>query len=235
MSARVIVCPDGEALARDAAGFVEGLIRAALAERPRCSVALSGGGTPLPMNRALARATLPWERVDFFFADERAVPPDDAESNYRGARESLFAPLALPDRQLFRMEAEAPDLDAAARAYEESLPERLDVVILGMGEDGHTCSLFPGHASVEERTRRVLPVTDSPKPPPRRMTLGPTALAAARTLFMLVAGGGKAAAVRRALEETGPAREVPARLAREGTWYLDAPAASELRGGAHRG
>src|SRR5262249_39350517 len=123
------------------------------------------------------------------------------------------------------------NLDAAALAYEGILPERLDIVLLGLGEDGHTCSLFPGHNAVLEKTRRVLAVYDSPKPPPRRLTFAPPPLVAAHTPFMLVAGQGKASAVRRALEEEGPIHDVPARLAKRGIWYLDAQAASQLRGG----
>jgi 6-phosphogluconolactonase len=221
-----------EELAWEAAVYVAGRLNAALAERARASLALSGGTTPLLMNRALASQSLPWERLDFYQADERAVPPDHPESNYAGASQSLFSLLPTTPK-VYRMPAELPDLDAAARAYEAQLPERLDVIVLGLGDDGHTCSLFPGRRAVSERERRVLPVVDSPKPPSRRLTLTAPVLEQARDLFMLVTGAAKAEAVCRSLEE-GPVREVPGRLARRGTWYLDR-AAAELLGGGHSG
>jgi 6-phosphogluconolactonase len=221
-----------EELAREAAAFVAGRLTAVLAERPRASIALSGGSTPLAMNRALAACPLSWERLDFFQADERAVAPDDPASNFASATASLFSLLPRAP-QIHRMPAELLDLEAAARAYEAQVPDRLDVIVLGLGEDGHTCSLFPGHPTLDERVRRVLPVLDSPKPPPRRLTLTPPVLERAGELLILVTGPAKAQAVSRALHE-GPVREVPGRLARRGTWYLDR-AAAELLGGGHSG
>ncbi len=181
------------------------------------------------MYAALAKATFPWERVDFYFADERCVPPDHADSNFAAANKTLFLPLQAKASQIFRMQGELPDADQAAREYERHLPRQLDLVVLGIGEDGHTCSLFPGHAAVQEKSRRVVSVADSPKPPPRRLTLTSPALEGA-TLLMIVTGAGKANAVRLALEVEGPAAEIPARLAKAGTWYLDAAAAAQLKG-----
>ena len=210
-----------ESLAREAAAWMARSLQDALAARPRASLALSGGGTPGPAYQALAEAKLPWERVDIFFVDERFVPPDHADSNYRMVEDTLLKPLRLPSSQVFRMQGEREDRDAAARDYEATLPPVLDVVLLGMGSDGHTASLFPGHPALEERERRVLAVV-GPKPPPWRMTLTLPVLLSARAVLNLVAGAAKADAVRRAL-----ARDVslPAARVTNTQWMLDPTAA----------
>ena len=210
-----------ESLAQEAAAWMARSLQDALATRPRASLALSGGGTPGPAYRALADMKLPWERVDVFFVDERFVPPDHAESNYRLVEDTLLKPLRLPSSQVFRMEGEREDRDAAARDYEAKLPPVLDVVLLGMGPDGHTASLFPGHPALEERERRVLSVV-GPKPPPWRMTLTLPVLLSARAVLNLVAGAGKADAVRRAL--AGDV-SLPAARVTNTQWMLDPSAA----------
>src|SRR5262249_48722632 len=113
------------------------------ARRPR-TVALAGGTTPRAIYLAMAAAPLPWAEMHVYFGHERAAPPDDPESNYRMARETLLARAPIPPENVHRMEAERADLEAAAEEYGRRLPDALDLVILGMGEDGHTASLFPG-------------------------------------------------------------------------------------------
>lgn len=210
-----------ESLAREAAAWMARSLQDALAARPRASLALSGGGTPGPAYQALAEAKLPWERVDIFFVDERFVPPDHADSNYLMVEDTLLKPLRLPSSQVFRMQGEREDRDAAARDYEATLPPVLDVVLLGMGPDGHTASLFPGHPALEERERRVLAVV-GPKPPPWRMTLTLPVLLSARAVLNLVAGAAKADAVRRAL--AGDV-SLPAARVTNTQWMLDPTAA----------
>lgn len=212
--------------------------REALARRNRFRLALPGGRTPVATFAWLAREqrsggaapALDPARTEIWFADERAVSPDDPESNYGLARETLIAPLGIPAENVFRMKAELPDLAAAALDYEARLDGPLDLVLLGIGEDGHIASLFPGSAAIAEKTRRVVAVLDSPKPPPRRLTLAPRALDEAREILVLATGAGKADAVARALDRAGPVSEVPARLVRERVWLLDAPAAAKLAG-----
>jgi 6-phosphogluconolactonase len=177
-----------------------------------------------------ARDDVPWQQVHVYFGDERAVPPDDPESNFGMARETLLARVPVPETQIHRMHAEASDVEAAARTYEELLPARFDLVLLGIGEDGHTASLFPGSSAVTEQTRRVLFVT-GPKPPPRRLTITPPVIAAARATLVLAAGAAKAEAVARALEGADDVIACPAQLARAGYWMLDRAAAAELHGG----
>ena len=192
------------------------------------SVALSGGSTPEPVYRWLATARDPlWERMHVFFGDERCVPPGDPRSNYRMARETLLDPLGLPAGRVHRMEAERPDREAAAGAYDTLLPARLTVLMLGIGREGHTASLFPGSPALSERTLRVVPV-HAPATPPDRLTITPPVLEAAVHVLVLARGERKANAVARALEAPWAPEVCPAQLARRGTWILDPAAASRL-------
>ncbi len=199
----------------DAAERIAVAIRMAAAARGRCSVALSGGSTPRAIYPLLR--DLPWPALDFFFGDERAVPPEDPESNYRMAQETLFG--SHPGSRVHRMEAERPDLDRAAGEYAKLLPDAIDVLLLGMGPDGHTASLFPGSPALDERARKVVAVI-GPKPPPRRLTITPPVIEAAREIVVLVRGADKAAALQRAREGAWNPKETPAQLARRGTWIV---------------
>ena len=223
-----------EALAVAAAERVRSECAEAIRARGGFRLALSGGTSPLPLYRALAapsqRDAIDWTRVEVLFADERAVPPDDVESNFRGVREALLDPLGFDPARVRRMEADAPDLEAAARSYERWLTTPLDLVILGVGADGHTASLFPYHPALLEAVRRVVAVLDSPKPPPRRLTITPRTLREARVQMVIATGDDKANAVTAALERRGTAGQVPARLLRDGDWYLDQAAGRGLRG-----
>ena len=153
--------------AHDAAEFILEQARAALAERDQFRIALSGGNTPRPVYTELARIghDLPWDRMVFTFGDERCVPPDDAQSNFRMAREALFVPALVPEKSVMRMRGEI-DPQMAAQEYQDGLDllaaqrgekiYRHDLILLGMGDDGHTVSLFPGTAALEEKTRKVV-------------------------------------------------------------------------------
>ena len=164
-----------------------------IAARGTFRCALSGGTTPVSLYRLLAspawRSRLDWPRVRVLFADERAVPPDDPDSNYALVRELLMGPLELDEAQVARMKGEAADLDAAAREYERELEAPVDLVLLGMGVDGHVASLFPGGDAVAERVRRAVAVTNSPKAPARRLTVTPRTLGEAHARLVLCAGG----------------------------------------------
>ena len=208
----------------------------ARAERGEFRIALSGGSTPAPLYRLLADPSwaprIDWTVVRVLFADERAVPPDHRDSNYRLVRESLLDRVGIPASSVERMRGDDPDLDQAARAYEACLEQPLDLLLLGIGEDGHIASIFPGSAAVTERSRRVLAVADSPRPPPRRLTVTPRTIDEARGVAVLVTGSSKAAAVAAALDGKGDASPCPARLVRGRDWYLDAEAAQGLGAGA---
>jgi 6-phosphogluconolactonase len=211
-----------EALSQRAAEWLAEAIRQALAGGGRCSFALSGGKTVGPIYRTLAAMPLPWERVDFYFADERCVPPDHLESNYFLADETLFRPAGVKLDQVRRMQGEREDRDAAARDYEALLPPALDVVLLGMGEDGHTASLFPGLSAVEERERKALAVV-GPKPPPWRLTLTLPVLVGARKVLFVVNGAGK----REALQRVLAGEALPAARVTNAVWIVDRAAAGQ--------
>lgn len=204
-------------LARVFADRFATLAREAIAARGQFSCALPGGSVADTFFPVLAGVPLSWEKVDFFWGDERAVGPRDPDSNYGLATRLLLDPVHADPRRVHRMAAEGGDLDAAARAYEGELvrvlgdPPRIDLVVLGLGPEGHVCSLFPGHALLRERVRRVAPITDSPKPPPQRITFTMRPLAEARAICVAAFGASKAQAVREAVQE--PDSHSPAALA----------------------
>jgi 6-phosphogluconolactonase len=227
MTELVVVARPAE-LARSAAEWLELEVNRAIVERGKCALALSGGRTPEPAYRQLASASsIDWNRVEVFFSDERGVAPDHPDSNYRMVHLALLALVPIPADQVHRMEAERADRDAAARDYARLLPGQLDVLLLGIGPDGHTASLFPGSAALDERQRLVLPVIGA-KPPAERMTITPPVIEAARKVVVIVSGGDKAAMVARAIEGPLAPQAVPAQLARRGTWFLDQAAAARL-------
>jgi 6-phosphogluconolactonase len=230
-ASRVVVHPDRAAFEAGAAELITTRLAALLADHERVSLMLSGGTTPRAIYNVLAvpplAASLPWERVDFYFGDERAVPREDPESNYDMARRALFDPLGASPGQVFRMEADDFDIEAAAERYAAQLPESIDLALLGVGADGHTASLFPGQPALDETERRVV-VVRGPKPPVLRMTVTPTVLVEASEIVVLAAGSDKAEAVQRAIEGPWDPMICPAQLARRGTFVLDRAAAALL-------
>jgi 6-phosphogluconolactonase len=208
----------------------------AIRQRGRFTCALTGGSAVGDLYRRIASEPIDWERVDLYWGDERAVPPDHAESNYRLAKETLLDPAQVPATSVHRMRGECDDLEHAAAEYERELKvhlgkrESLDLVLLGMGPDGHVCSLFPEHALLAEEKRLVATVRDSPKPPQERLTLTMPALSRAKEIWFLVLGSSKAEAVREALED--PRSRLPAAIVQrtKGSvlWILDRAAASLL-------
>jgi 6-phosphogluconolactonase len=235
------VVPDASALAE--AGALE-FARAAsdtLEDREVFRVVLAGGSTPRALYARLTRApfrrSVPWDRIRFFFGDERCVPPDHERSNYRMARETLFDPLKVPAGHALRMKGEADPM-RAARDYEASIrrrfsgrPSRFDLVFLGLGEDGHTASLFPATAALADR-RRLVVANDVPKFSEWRLTLTYRALNAARRVVFLVSGAEKASAAAKILKRDPGYLDLPAARVspRPGTllWLLDEAAASKL-------
>ncbi len=238
---------DAQALIRATADFFIQSGRQAIAERDRFLVALSGGSTPKALYSVLTSREyapqLDWMKVHFLFGDERAVPPTHSDSNFALANTMLFTPLCIPSLQIHRMRGEDPP-EIAAIQYEETLRKltgttpgpwpALDLVLLGMGDDGHTASLFPGTPSVAEQTRWVVPGL-SPQGTRLRVTLTLGVINHASVILFLVTGPNKAKVVQRVIE--GPSSDptpYPAALVRPETgrllWYLDRAAASELTG-----
>ena len=201
----------------DAAEFILKEARAALAERGEFRLALSGGNTPRPIYAEFGRIghDLPWEQVRFTFGDERCVPPDHEQSNFRMAQESLFGSCTIPERSILRMRGEI-DPPLAAQEYEDQLNllatqhgetiYRHDLVLLGMGDDGHTASLFPGTAALDEQVRRVV-ANFVPKFQSSRLTMTYPLLNQARHVLFLVSGEKNRALLDQVL---GGASEYPA-------------------------
>lgn len=224
---RVVV--DSQAFAAIAAARLADIVTQLIAQCGRARVALAGGSTPRAVYRRWAEAaSMAWDRIEFFFGDERGVEPTDPESNYRMAREALFDVVPIAARQVQRMPAERRDREAAAAEYAAQLPPSLDLIILGIGEDGHTASLFPGSSALQEKQRLVLAVK-APKAPHERLTITPPVLMAAKEKIVLASGAQKAAAVRQALQGQNTPMDCPARLARDGIWIMDQAAAAALR------
>lgn len=232
-----------DALAQGAAETTLAIVHEALKRRGRCSIALAGGSTPATLYRLLGspayQYAAPWDQVHFFWGDERCVPPDHPESNYLLARTAMLDFLGVPQGRIHRMRGEE-DPDRAAEMYEREIRDtletspgfapRFDLVMLGMGADGHTASLFPSGLELGEKQRWVISTV---KPGGwRRVTLTLPVLTNAHNTMFLVAGEGKAGMVRRALFDP-PSHEVPAGLVRPVggrlLWLMDGPAASAIR------
>jgi 6-phosphogluconolactonase len=219
-----------EQVAAAALEVIVDAVRRGRQERGLGHVSLSGGNTPKPTYEQLRAALGGFEGVEFWFGDERAVPPDDPLSNFKMAVE------ALGDHPTLHRIAGESDPETAAQAYERELRGHIeekdadgvpifDLHILGIGPDGHTASLFPGHPEVEIRDRLVVPVHDSPKPPPTRITLTLPVLQAAHQRLILVTGADKAGPVAVLLE--GPNPDYPSSLVGdENTLVIADPAAA---------
>ena len=237
-SPELLVATDSYSFVRLCAVKVADEIQRAIAKRGLCSIALCGGTTPRPVYEALAspdRANgIDWSKVRFFFGDERCVPPDHPESNYRLAWESLLRRIPVDPSAVERMKAEEVDLTKAAEEYAAKLPRRIDIILLGLGEEGHTASLFPKSFALREETRLVVPV-EVRKDPKRRLTITPPVIRSARTLIVMASGLGKAAIIARAIDGAFMPDEVPVQLALSGIWILDRDAASMLKEGSDHG
>lgn len=222
---RLTTCPDAETVAERAAAHIVRQLRHAREERGVAHLALSGGTTPGRCYELLGAKPGDLEGVEVWFADERCVGPDDEESNYRLAAQTLLAGAEIAPERVHRMLGELGP-DDGARSYAEELtrqlalaapdggqPPVLDLIVLGIGPDGHVASLFPGAATLDAGPEAVcLGVHDSPKPPPERITLSLTVLRAARECMLLATGPSKADAMSAMLGE--PTRHVPASLLR---------------------
>lgn len=231
MKQQTIVVSQPAELARQVAEWLAFEVTSAIGERGSCGLGLAGGRTPEPVYRQLASGpSVDWSKVHVFFSDERAVPPDHPDSNYLTVHRALLSRVTIPSTNVHRMEAERADREAAAREYERSLPPRLDVLLLGMGPDGHTASLFPGSAALDERHRLIVPVLGT-KPPSQRLTITPPVIEAARNVAVIVTGEDKAPMVARAIEGPFAPKAVPVQWARRGRWFLDGAAAARLTAG----
>jgi len=243
----VRVCPDRDAVCRAAALLFVELAEEAILARGVFRVALSGGSTPRRMHNLLAedplRGRVHWNEVEFFWGDERSVPPDHPDSNFRMARETLLDKLDIAPERIHRMPADRSDLDTAAREYQAEMarvfgvdaddePPRFDLLVQGMGEDGHTASLFPGTQALDESVRWVVG-NEVPALSTRRMTFTYPLINHAAQVLFLVTGDDKAEPLAEVLEgERAPGRlpsQAVAPIEGELLWLIDEQAAGWLQ------
>jgi 6-phosphogluconolactonase len=253
--AALTIAADEDELAHTAAEHVTTLIEQAIAARASAIVSLTGGSTPRLLYSLLAdhaqvwRARIEWPRVHLFWGDERHVPPDHPDSNFGMANEALVRHIPIPAAQVHRMRGELPDAREAAREYERELRDgftaagrtdrTFDVMLLGLGEDAHIASIFPGSPLISRGADLVRSANEdrvaaiwAPHLNARRITLTPAALVDARAIVIVVAGGKKADAVHAALEAPLDISRHPAQLLREAgdrvIWHLDRAAARRV-------
>ncbi len=234
MSATLHVYPDTTALALATAETMATCVSAAVTNNGRASIALSGGSTPRAVYELLAQKNLDWKCVHVFWGDERCVPSDSPESNFHMTYEALLAKALIPKSNIHRVMTEHSP-ENAALAYEVQLKTHFkgsipvfDLFLLGLGEDGHTASLFPGTAGLSERKRLAVDVF-VPGLSSRRVTLTFPVINASRKVMFLVSGESKATIVREVVERKPGKYPAESVLPADGpVWFLDAPAASLL-------
>jgi 6-phosphogluconolactonase len=213
---------------RQAADAMQAVIDETIASTGMCSVMLTGGNSAQNIYQVWAtNPDFPHKDVTYYFGDERCVAVDNPDSNFGVACRSLF-PGGVPDYvQIHPMEGDSNNCENAAGRYEDKMPINIDVLLLGMGEDGHVASLFPGDPILKEILRRVMPVI-GPKLPSRRLTITPKVIAEARTVFLLATGAQKGKVLAKVLNEMGSIQDLPVRCAIGATWLLDQAAGDEI-------
>lgn len=244
---KVVICADRDTLAREAAGRFVAAAEDSIRKRKMFRVALSGGSTPQTLFALLAgdewRERVPWNETHLFWGDERYVAPDHADSNYRMTQETLLAHVPVPGENVHRIKAEGRDADQVAAEYEKTLRTsfqlkagelpNFDLVLLGMGADGHTASLFPGTDALQAPKNRLAVALWVERVRQKRITLTLPVLSNARCVMFLVAGEDKAETLRQVLEDETEGQRLPAALVRPTAgkllWLVDKAAASLLQ------
>lgn len=217
------------------AEFVRDLARTSIEERGMFVVAVSGGSLPATLAGLVKDERVEWSKWHVVFVDERYVPLDHADSNYAGTQAALLKHVGIPSSQVHGIQ-HTLELDECAAAYQEVISRVtggsfvLDLILLGMGEDGHTASLFPGHALLQENHRWIASIRDSPKPPPERITFTLPLIAKARHVAFVAAGAGKADPLAWIFKENKEG--IPSGLVRklrpDTKWFVDKAATAKL-------
>jgi 6-phosphogluconolactonase len=230
----LIATPDAAQAAREACARMTRSIHDALKERGVAAIALSGGSSPVEAYRQLAQQSIDWNKVHIYWVDERAVPPESERSNYGSAKKALLDAISIPPGNVHRMRGEEPDLEKAAADYDAELRDTikakigglpaLDLVVLGIGDDGHTASLFPGEETVNI-TDRLVAAVPAREGREARLTLTAPVLENARASTIIVLGAPKHAALERIWATSGDVKKTPGRIIRgfRGaiTWVID--------------
>jgi len=214
--------------ARQAGMAIQAAIETAIRVKGECSLMLTGGNSVQNIYRYWATLhDFPHKNIIYFFCDERLVSLSHRDSNYGTACLSLF-PCGIPEHvKIYPMDVNNTDRVAASMSYAQLLPSRIDVLMLGMGEDGHVASIFPGDIVATEFDSLVMPV-QGPKPPADRLTVTPKVISNAKTIFLLATGAQKGKVLSRVINEEGSVQELPVRYAKFATWLLDDIAGKEL-------
>lgn len=225
----LLICRSKDALVKYAAHLLAGAIRETLQTKETCRFSLSGGSTPGPVYALLASeaavGTLPFERIEIVFGDERCVAADHPDSNYAMAQ-SAFGPVFQRFKAVHRVQGEL-ERARAADQYEQALATPIDVQLLGMGPDAHIASLFPGSVAFAH-SRALAMAVQCPKPPPWRITVTPAVIQGATHTFVLAAGAEKAPALSDVFSKPVMPSQRPAQLVLDATWLVDEAAASQL-------
>lgn len=239
MTQQVQVYADRSALIAAAVDLVVERVRIAIAARQSCSIALSGGSTPQPLYAALATTDLPWHQIQIYWGDERYVAPTHPDSNYGMAKQAWLDLVPIPAANIHPMPTDLAEVQLAADTYDRQILANFgleagaipafDIILLGMGDDGHTASLFPHTAALSVRDRLVTVGTKDGQP---RLTFTSTLINHARSVMFLICGASKRPALAQVFAPTGDADTYPSRLiqpAGELLWLLDAAAGEEFR------
>ncbi|EUB62640.1 6-phosphogluconolactonase [Echinococcus granulosus] len=238
---RVFVSASEEAFKNAVVDEIYSVLRTTTSDRRIVSVGLSGGSMPFQISPGLiALSDVDWSRVHFFFCDERVVPFDDPESTFGVYQRTLFSKLS-PAPVVHKIDPTVTTTEEVAELYQNDILEFFgaengypvfDLILLGIGPDGHTCSLFPRHKLLEIENLVVAPITDSPKPPPNRVTLTLPVINKANKVMFIVTGANKAEVIKKIIEDDHPSVMYPASmvqpLASKPSWHLDGAAAKLL-------
>ncbi|KAG7099430.1 hypothetical protein E1B28_001281 [Marasmius oreades] len=233
-----------DALVDTLANFLIKTQKDAIDKKGRFTIALSGGSLPKMLRGLIGNPATKWDKWQVFYADERAVPLDHPDSNHNLCTQDLFSKVPIPKDHVHTIDVSLlDDLEELSDAYEKELIREFaqkdaarfpvfDLILLGMGPDGHTCSLFPGHELLAEEDRWVAYLEDSPKPPPKRITLTYPVINHAAKVIFVATGEGKAEVLSKVLdrpEEGLPASRVKPAFPGQVYWFIDAPAAAKLQ------
>ena len=245
MTDRIHIFPEAKDISPALAARIARMDEEAVRSRGRFAVALSGGSLLDILSPSLIanpiRSQVNWGSWEIFWADERCVPLFSPDSNFAAANRLLFKHVGIPWSQIHEIDDSLKPKEAA-RIYQATIKDvlrphagrlpRFDLILLGMGQDGHTASLFPGHEAVQEIQKWVVPVLDAPKPPAERITLTLPVINQAREVIFVATGAGKASALRRVFDSQNHGQSLPAALVNPFhghlTWYVDKAAAGEL-------
>lgn len=232
------VLPDKGSLVDRARELILEKIKSAIAQRDYCTIALAGGSTPKPLYQNLAQESLPWEKIHIFWGDERYVPSDHPDSNQKMAREAWLDQVSIPDSNIHPMSTTGPNPQADAAKHEQEIREffqcgeqdipSLDIILLGMGDDGHTASLFPQTEALTVRDRLI---TVGNKGDSQRLTFTAPLINQGRCVILLVAGANKRPALAQVFAPQGDENQYPSRLIQpqgELWWLLDQEAGAEI-------